>query len=115
MAEAGLRSGDRIVAARRGGARTTTRGSPCSSFGDVVEGVRPAMMDREPLRLQVARAARRHAHAATSRSDTLDPGEARPALRKLGLRPAVRSPAHRRGGRGRAPPRPRACSRATWS
>jgi regulator of sigma E protease len=86
MAKAGLRSGDRIVAYAEGASVEGDAWQPVRSFTDVVEGAAGAMMDREPLRLQVRRDGETGTRTLDVAVDTLDSGDVGPAAyQKLGL------------------------------
>jgi regulator of sigma E protease len=85
MADAGLRSGDRIVASAAGAVDADDAWRPVQSMDDVIEAVDHAMMEREPLYLRVT-AAGGGTRTLRVAVDSLDgAGEGFAAWRKLGL------------------------------
>ena len=86
MADAGLRSGDRIVAVAAGVVDADDAWRPVRSMDDVIEAVDHAMMDREPLYLRVARTGGSGTRTLRVAVDTIDSGaEGFAVWRKLGL------------------------------
>jgi regulator of sigma E protease len=86
MAEAGLRSGDRVVATAEGASPDDGAWRETRSFDDVYDAVSEAMVDREPLTLRVMRAGESAPRQLRVAVDTLDPDHAASGgYAKLGL------------------------------
>jgi regulator of sigma E protease len=86
MADAGLRSGDRILALAAGAVDSDDDWQPVRSMDDVIEAVDHAMMDREPLYLRVAHEGSAGASMLRVAVDSLDgASEGFAVWRRLGL------------------------------
>jgi len=76
MAQAGLRSGDRIVATAEGDTPDESDWRDVRSFDEVYDAIGEAMMDRQPLRLRVQGAGEGGVRELSAAVDTLDPDQA---------------------------------------
>jgi len=86
MADAGLRSGDRVLATAEGTAPDDDAWREARSFDDVYYAASEAMVDREPLQLRVQRAGEAAPRVLKVAVDTLDPDHAAAGgYAKLGL------------------------------
>ena len=77
LADAGVRSGDRIVAAGEedGGADAQVRWHDIRSFDGLIEGLAIALMDQKPLSLEVRHRGEQVTHTVTLPIDTLGKNE----------------------------------------
>ena len=112
MAQAGLRSGDRVIATVKGAAADDGDWQDVRSFNDLYDAIGQAMLDHEPL--QTARHASRESgtRTLTVALDTIDPDDKGNA-RRLGRA----CPSRSRGSATsslEAPHRQRDRGRATW-
>ena len=76
MADAGLRSGDRVVATSEGASADDDAWRETRSFDDLYDAVGEAMVDRQPLRLRVVRAGETTPRVLTAAVDSIDPDQA---------------------------------------